>query len=352
MTMPNDYQMSSAYLRLILQGSEEVAELVIDTFGPEIIETSKSDYISGSLVNKMYEAFAAKGLDSWIIDHGSQLGVGSHGPLGFAALSAPNLEIALETLSEFLVIRTTGFKPELRKSNNRFEFILHDRTDHPIAGRWIIEAGFLVVYKLIETLLGHSLGDNANLTFTFPRIKDHKKLENYFRLRCKYKAAVNSLSIPSSWLEISSPLSDPDTFRSNIAKCRELKLALSEDKSDVLNLVSTRLQNHFDRRISNQNASEKIPSLETLADELAMSPRTLIRKLDRQNTSYKNILEQIRFDQAKHLLKQTHLTAAEISGKLGYQEPANFGRAFKRWSGQTPSNWRRDGNIGTSSLSL
>ena len=72
-----------------------------------------------------------------------------------------------------------------------------------------------------------------------------------------------------------------------------------------------------------------------------MSPRTLIRKLERQGSSYKKVLENVRLELAQELLTQTHFTVAEIAGKLGYLEPANFSRAFKRWTGQTPAAWRR-----------
>jgi AraC-like DNA-binding protein len=138
-----------------------------------------------------------------------------------------------------------------------------------------------------------------------------------------------------------SPLSDEDTFRANLAKSRELKMMLSRDRSDVAHLVNTLLRSHFDRRLSNTAIHPDIPSLERLANELAMSKRTLIRKLSKQGTSYKGILEAIRHELAEMLLKTTHLTAAEIAFKLGYHEAANFGRAFRRWTGISPAAWRR-----------
>ena len=340
--MTNDYHVSAAYLRLMLQGDERAAVLVSSRLGPELKVAANSNYVSGQLINRIYEIFASQGLDSWVTRYGTQLGVGSHGPLGFAVLSAPDLGTALETLTEFMVIRTSAFESQVRERQNRLEIVLVDRPHHPLAGRWIVESGFLVIQKLIETITLHPLGDNANLAFAYPELSSHKALEKLYNLPCNFDAAENILSIPASWARIPSPLSDPDGFLSNIAKCREMKLSLDQDKHDVMRLIHTRLQNHFDRRLSNQPHSGKIPSLTMIADELFMSPRTLIRKLERQGGSYKQVLEQVRLVRAEHLLKQTHFTAAEIAEKLGYQEPANFGRAFKRWTGRTPAAWRRN----------
>ena len=105
--------------------------------------------------------------------------------------------------------------------------------------------------------------------------------------------------------------------------------------------VRARLLNHFDQQQNDGSHQTAVPSLETLAEEFGMSPRTLIRKLARQNTTYRDILEEIRKRHAMRLLKETHMTAASIATVLGYHEPANFGRAFKRWTNSTPAAWRQ-----------
>ncbi|NNC99903.1 MAG: helix-turn-helix domain-containing protein [Gammaproteobacteria bacterium] len=339
--MAGDYYIASAYLRLLIQADLGMLELVSKELGAALHDAAQSDYVPGYLINGVYEVLAKRGLDSWVTRYGSQLGVGSHGPLGFAALSAPDLGTALNTLVEFMPIRTSAFETHFCERDNRLELELADRTHHPVAGRWIIESGFWVVKNLIEAITLHPLGDNAELAFAYPQYRDHQQLRKLYKVPCRYGAVANTLSIPASWGRIPSPLSDPDVFRSNTSKCREIKLNLNGDRNDVLRLVNTRLLNHFADRLSNPAQTSDVPTLVVLADELCMSPRTLIRKLARQGSSYKQALEKTRLEQAEQLLRQTHLTAAEIAEMLGYREPANFGRAFKRWTGLTPSSWRR-----------
>lgn len=339
--MAADYHIAAAYLRLMLQADRTAADLVLTELGPQLQAALDTEQIPGYLINHIFELLEDQGLESLVIKYAEQLDVGNHGPLGFAALSAPNLATAIDLLVEFIDIRSSGSLAESRLSGNRLEYVLQDRTGHRLVGRWLIESGFLVAKRLIESVTAHPLGDNAEIHFAYPRLNNHQQLAAIYKTPIYYDAAENLLSIPASWLAIPSPLSDPDAFRSNIAKCREIKLRMHTDKSDVRRLVHTRLLNHFERRLANQAHSAQIPSLEVLASELHMSPRTLIRKLARQETSYKLILQEIRRTLAQKLLRETHKTASEIAAKLGYQEPANFARAFKSWTGKNPAAWRR-----------
>lgn len=83
-------------------------------------------------------------------------------------------------------------------------------------------------------------------------------------------------------------------------------------------------------------------SLETIAAELYMSPRTLHRKLEEKDTSFRREMESVRHELAVKYLKQNNLSLGEISYKLGYSSSSNFSRAFKRWTGKTPQAFRRN----------
>jgi len=82
------------------------------------------------------------------------------------------------------------------------------------------------------------------------------------------------------------------------------------------------------------------PSAEMIATSLDMNPRTLQRYLSVNNLTLKDLLEQAKFNQAKALLLQASLSITEVGEQLSYSEPANFTRAFKRWSGLTPKQFR------------
>jgi AraC-like DNA-binding protein len=72
-----------------------------------------------------------------------------------------------------------------------------------------------------------------------------------------------------------------------------------------------------------------------------MSIRTLQYHLDRDNWGYREFLNQIRHDQALHYLRTTNLSLAEIADLVGYSEQSPFQNAFKRWTGQSPGEFRK-----------
>lgn len=80
-----------------------------------------------------------------------------------------------------------------------------------------------------------------------------------------------------------------------------------------------------------------------------MSRRSLQRHLEQAGTSYQELLDDVRRQSARRLLKNTDLDAGEIAFLLGFQEVNSFTRAFRAWEGIPPSRWRtsaHDGAIG------
>lgn len=83
------------------------------------------------------------------------------------------------------------------------------------------------------------------------------------------------------------------------------------------------------------------PGLESIARRLAMSPRTLQRRLRDRGAVFNDVLDAVRFQAAKSYLAKRDVAGTEVAYLLGFAEPSSFNRAFKRWSGQTPTEYRR-----------
>jgi len=82
------------------------------------------------------------------------------------------------------------------------------------------------------------------------------------------------------------------------------------------------------------------PSVEKIAKEMRMSPRTLQRHLGTLGTSYQGLLDDVRRDTSRRLLAETDLDAGEVAFLLGFEELNSFSRAFHGWEGVTPMRWR------------
>ena len=81
-------------------------------------------------------------------------------------------------------------------------------------------------------------------------------------------------------------------------------------------------------------------SVQAVAQRLAVSPRTLQRRLQDERTSFQQVLDRTREELARHYLRTTSMPGAEISFLLGFEDPNSFVRAFHEWTGQTPEQLR------------
>ena len=84
------------------------------------------------------------------------------------------------------------------------------------------------------------------------------------------------------------------------------------------------------------------PSKQDIADELGMSARTLQRRLDEEGTSAKHIIDETRHQLALTFIAQPQYSIKEVAYGLGFSDPSNFARAFKRWTGKTPRQFRKE----------
>jgi AraC-like DNA-binding protein len=82
------------------------------------------------------------------------------------------------------------------------------------------------------------------------------------------------------------------------------------------------------------------PSLERVAEHLGLSARTLQRKLQDLGTTHNELVDQIRHELATRYLAEKEMAICEVAYLLGFSEPSSFHRAFKRWTGTTPKDYR------------
>ena len=121
--------------------------------------------------------------------------------------------------------------------------------------------------------------------------------------------------------------------------------------------ISAFFDQHLDDRIANQlpedrleqqvrtavtqSHSEGTPRITDVASRMGMSSRTLQRRLAAEGHVFGNLVESARRDLAEGLLRRTEYSLAEVAFLTGYAEQSTFSRAFKRWNGRTPAEYRR-----------
>lgn len=265
----------------------------------------------------------------WHLELAPHLDASMHGPLGFAALTAPTLAGALQVLRTYSGSRVpfAWFAGSHRGDRHRVEV-------HPVGELGALEKPLMELTVLAVVMLVTQVGarNSRELRVLIPGVPPSYRavLEAALRAPVGFEADGYAVDIPQQWLERPSPLADPEVHQMNLSRCRDLQARLDGrsplETSVRLELLALRGQ---------------APGLAALAAQHHMSPRTLIRQLARSGTSYQEILDEVRASLAGEWLRDTDLTVQEIAHRLGFRDPSNFGRAFRGWYRTSPGRYRQ-----------
>ena len=157
------------------------------------------------------------------------------------------------------------------------------------------------------------------------------KHQTFFNAPVKFSSPQNKLIFDKESIETPLATGDPEMAQ-QIDLLIANRIALME-KKDILNRVYAAVVKLL---------PSGTPKEEVVAQSLNLHVRTLQRKLHDADTNYRRLLDGTRRELACSYILQPHLTLDEISYLLGFSEKTNFIRAFKRWEGLSPGNYREE----------
>lgn len=163
----------------------------------------------------------------------------------------------------------------------------------------------------------------------------HEEFERLFSCPVTFSADANQIIMDPQDLERLLPTRNAELAILNDRLIQEYLARL--DRHDVVNQVYSKLI---------ETLGTTLPNQEQVASALHLSQRSLQRKLQQAGTSYQEILDQLRQELAIQYLQQSHLSVNEISYLLGFTKLGSFTRAFRRWTQQSPSQYRKQSMAG------
>lgn len=274
-------------------------------------------------------ALALSGDPALGLEFGAAIPVSGHGAVGYAAVASRDVRQALDVIVRYGRLR--GSALEFRLTANATHSILQvrERIDLGTVRVPVLEAVLVVLVKLIDSLVGYPL-EEMECALPYSRPPWVEAYRRRLAGHLQFDAACMELRLPHALLDLPCLTADAACYTSALREC-EKTLAQLLGEGDVLQQVRARLQGH----------SDSLPTCEAMAAELHMSSRTLMRRLKQHGTSYQELLDEVRKEQAQWYLRHTGRSVESIAEALGYHDTSNFSRSFRRWFGVPPSAFRQ-----------
>lgn len=272
------------------------------------------------------EVYGEKGLG---IEVGMRTRPTSTGPLSFAMMTSDTVHdaIALAVRLQNMYVHELQLEFNVKDGWANLElrrgyFLGKAR---PYFVEWLM---FSIVQA--DSLFGIGAGP-TEIWFDYPEPDYMSHYRQLTAVPIRYNMPHNLLRFPAELLDKPIPTADPIARGHAIKVCEEEIRRHAEETDDILARVRALLV------ISNDNG---YPDADTVARKLNVSGRTLSRKLKEYSTGFRELLEQSRQRDAALLLQDPLLEIRDVAERLGYENPANFTRAFFKWNGMPPTHWR------------
>jgi AraC-like DNA-binding protein len=189
------------------------------------------------------------------------------------------------------------------------------------------EGAIAITCNVMRSLCGADWSP-AEVMLAGRRPADVRPYRRFFRAPVRFDAEQNALVFPAAVLEQRLPQANPELQRLLLEEVQQLDREMGLDfPTKVRRLLRAGL-------IVGRCSAERTAAL------LAMQRRTLSRRLGAEGTSFEALLAEIRYEAACQLLTDTAMPMRQIAEAIGYADVSVFTRAFRRWSGTTPTEWR------------
>ena len=251
------------------------------------------------------------------------------GPLTYLALNSPTFGTAFENIARYLSVHNEGARTSFAVEGARAYF-RHEVSDPSIAALRQHNEYSLAVARNVLRLMAGSQWAPAEVQFAHPAPRDPTEHVRVFAAPVVFGAAMNAFVIEREFADRPVPAADERLYP--ILK-RYLDDALLEAPREDGLLAAA-------RRAVGESLRDGAPDLPRVARKLAMSRRTLQRRLREEGLDFKRLVDDTRRRFSLSYLRDRKHTLTEVACLLGYSEVSAFNRAFRRWTGATPSEYR------------
>jgi AraC-like DNA-binding protein len=253
-----------------------------------------------------------------------------HG-LGLAWLASDTVYDGLRRFVRFENLVSSVADLELEETDDLVLLRMHANTDPSPDYVYAVRdyaVGFTV--KMCRLNLGQFLAP-VKIEIARPKPREPEHWEHILASRVEFDQETTRIIWSRSDIENRLVTGDPDLARVN--------------DEQTAACIDSFMNSSFARKVVEKifaRLPDGPPDQQLIADDLFISGRSMQRELKDEGTSFSELLQDCRFQLAKKYLRLQHRSVVETGYLLGFSEPSSFSRAFKRWTGQTPAEYRNE----------
>ena len=252
------------------------------------------------------------------------------GMLGLAAMSMPNARAGFQMLSQYMTLLNPGWELELREEGESAFLRCRSTLERGDISTFATEALVAGLYAMVEEALGGKLRVRK-MMFSYPRPAHHELYRELIAdVPFYFDQAVTETEFDAAILDEPMVTTDPVTATLAQQYC-ETEASRGTKALGLAEQV---------RKVLLERGAKRL-TLEEVARALQTSPRSLRRALGQMNTSYQDIVDGVLRTRAEEQIRSGAMKVEHLAQELGFADARSFRRAFKRWTGQSPNDFRR-----------
>jgi AraC-like DNA-binding protein len=255
------------------------------------------------------------------------------GLLFYAAAAAKDVREALELFARYSRVANDTVKVVIAPKPGgvavTISYVGISRYRYP----QIVEFQFAILIKALREIAGRNISPTRVLS-AHARANGRKEFDRFFGCPVEFTAPADGMDFSDETLVLPLVTSD----RHLLETLRPFCEAATQAHPSAQGSLRASVENEIYRLLPHGRSN-----LETVARALGLSPRTLLRRLAAEGTSFARVIDALRHELALQYLSGSNFTIAQIAWLLGYEQPESFTHAFRRWTGRSPSQVRAAG---------
>ena len=252
--------------------------------------------------------------------------------LGYSWMASDSLLDAFERLIRYYRLISNSEKVLLVEGEDSYRVVLQDIDARFPAVDPEVDSFLAVILYLCRTLCESKISP-IRVTIRHKQPICAERFQEVFQSTIEFSAAEDAIYFNKDLVRKMLP-----TRNAQLALVNDQVVTHYLAKFD-LSQTSARVEAKILEQLSSGHVSQ-----DTVAKALNLSVRSMQRRLKHEDTSFKKLLTETRQHLARQYIEQSQLSINEITFLLGFSEPSNFSRAFRRWNGQPPSEYRSAAN--------